>query len=145
MEKIILPLPLFNWNTRKKTLWKGGMQFKERMSFHPFFAIGNQLLVIQEWTASLEEAQLYISLCQWDWNPPTSLGLSQSWCCYKLCAGAIVAVCWGMSNVLCLFVAHVWPPRVQVAKCDCTQHLGLPRFPPPVHSAPRPRLANGKG
>lgn len=147
MEKIILPFPLFNWNTGRKTLWKKEMQFQERKSFHPLFATGNWLLVIQKWMASLEEAQLYISLCQWDWNPPSFLGLSQNWCCYKLCGGGILGRCWEMSNVLCPWhtCSYVRAPYIHVAKCDCTQQVGLLHLPPPLHSAPRPRLANGKG
>lgn len=147
MEKIILPLPLFNWNTGRKTLWKRGMQFQDRTSFHPLFAIGNQPLVIQGWMASLEGTQLYTPLCQWDWNPPAFPDLSQNWCCCKLCSGVIIGICWGMSNVLCSWhtQSYVRAPHVHVAKCDCTQQVGLPHFPPPLHSAPRPRLANGKG
>lgn len=131
MEKIILPLPLINWKTGRKALWKGGVQFQDRISFHPLFAIGNQLLVIQEWVASLEGAQLYISLCQWDWNPPTFLGLSQN--CYKLCGGVILGICWGMSDVLCPW--HTWEPRTSMWQ-SVTAHsrlgflISLPRCTP---------------
>lgn len=146
MQKIILPLPLFNWNTGSKTLWKGGMQFQERISFHPLFTIVNQLLLIQEWMAHLKGHSSTFH-CQWDWNPPTFLGLSQSCRCYKLPGGAILGICRGMSNVLCSWhtCGCVRALHIHVAKCDCTQQVGLPHFPPPLHSAPRPRLANGKG
>lgn len=85
--------------------------------------------------------------CWWEWNSPAFLGLSQNCCCYKLCGEAILGICRGMSNALCSWhtCSYMRAPHVHVAECDCTQQVGLPHFPPPLHSAPRPRLANGKG
>lgn len=171
MEKTIFLLPLFNWTSRVAGILEGKLCEKEGCISRKAHIFSTPLCYWEPgswWLGEHHRLGLEDSTANgltWRGTAlPSALSmrlktssfpdLSQPWCHYKFCGythehiRVIVGICWGISNTfVCVCGTHTYgrPPCVHVARCESTQQVGLPCFPPPLHSAPRPRLANGKG
>lgn len=171
MEKTILLLPLFNWTSRVAGILEGNLSEKEGcisrkahifstplcygepgswwLGEHHHLALEDSTANGLTWRGTALPSALSMRL-----KTSNFPDLSQPRCHYKFCGythkdiRVIVGIYWGISNTfLCVCGTHTYgrPPCVHVARCESTQQVGLPHFPPPLHSAPRPRLANGEG